>query len=408
MKSDESSAERRSLSILPYVLLLLFVAITSTLPNLIKANQVNKAYKFSIASVLFTANLFISSIAFLLNGKFENPLQVFRTIGWKTTLKLVLIRLVHNIDLCLDPIVLTMVSVADRNVFGPPFGLFFVAALRFLVFRAALTQKQVSILLLIFLLIFASEGEKFQKGSFDKAWVIGVMLIFTCRCLQSMGRVSTEKVLKEELQQLEIWQKVFAGSVVDIFLYIPLMFVFNAITGSSAIFYEGWTWKTILLCSVYIFQTMLIYHILNLLDTMYLMLGGFSAGLFGVVLSYFWINEPFVLAKFIIIIVLFAMVIGYELEGISNKILCELKADLDSERKYRLYWDLVKRKDRPLYLPSTRKMLHEIFDDVEEKPGRTGKERRRSRYSLDLDAGASPSNWKSVYIPGWAGNYTFV
>lgn len=411
-KTDSEIMERQSSSMIPWMFLVLFILVTSALPNLLKENQVNKTYRFSIASALFTANIFISSLAYLLHtrGNFENPIRWMHQLGLKTVLKLMLVRLVHNLDLCLDPIVLTKVTVTDRNVFGPPSGLMFVATLRFFVFGAWLSRTQLAIIALIVLLIFAGEGDKLQNGSFDRNWGIGVALILTCRALQSMGRVSTEKVLKEELQQLGIWQKVFVGSLIDMLLYIPLMFAFSheIVTTGYGIF-EGWTWKTILLCLTYVFQTMLIYNILNLLDTMYLMLAGFTAGLLGVVLSYVWIGEPFSLSKFIIILVLFVLVIGYEVEGMNNAILAKLKEDLDSERKRSAYWKLLKEgATSSLYLPSTRRKLNEIFGSIEEI--HVDKSPRASlRYSLELEAPPEMATQReSIYFPSWTGNYTFV
>merc|ERR1711861_5684 len=112
---------------------------------------------------------------------------------------------------------------------------------------------------------------------------------------------------------------------------------------------------------VYIFQTMLVYNILNLLDSLYLMLSGFTAGCCGVILSYFWMGEPFQLPKFIIIIVLLALVIGYELEGMNQAILAQLRSDLDTERKRKLLRRLVLHTDQ-LYLPSTRRRISQVFE----------------------------------------------
>merc|ERR1712224_409200 len=106
-----------------------------------------------------------------------------------------------------------------------------------------------------------------------------------------------------------------------IFCFTPKLVIANGL-------YVGWTWKTGILALVYFLQALLMYNILNLLDTMYLMLGGFLASLLGVILSYVWLREPFKLGKFLMIIVLFILVIGYENEAAKTYVFGMMEEEL--------------------------------------------------------------------------------
>lgn len=220
----------------------------------------------------------------------------------------------------MEPYILKDVTIAQTFVFGTT-GLLIVAGLRYAVFRVNLTRTQLLVLVLIMMLVVAHEGKPIMKNEFSSSLIRGILLCLTQKTLNAVQRVVTEKVLKEDLRDFNIWQKLCAGSCIDIFIFLIFMFGLDhdKVLGSIGPF-TGWHWLTVALVPACTVLAILIYNILDRLDAMYLSFSSFASKLICLIFEILFLNDGgFVLTNFMIEMTLLGIVIVYEFESMNEK-----------------------------------------------------------------------------------------